>query len=470
MSTRIVRDMQWLIDENDDLAGYRKNDSTQVLIGTTLPKQAAAVVGAAGSRAARGVLARGASINRTPLKESHSTGVFTLAATGGTATETLDSASPIGQAIKLEIGAGVTQLDITVSGFSLPNFTAGVGKMVWICAFSDPRAISQIQVFYGTDSLAQSSRYDYKMANSASGFLASGPAQIDIHPDNLSATTTLDADDTVTTARLRVQRSASASSGLQIIGAGDAPSATATTMWVRGVYLPLNSDLPFVVLTLDDANKSWRSYLQSALSAHGFRATFNVYQSVVGTNDALYINESDMAALHADGHEFTSHNVTNTAYAVATAANYVGEFKTCRDWLRSLGYTERLDFHAWVQGAYNMDAAISLKQEGVRFARGVHSFNHEPMLADLVTMHTPVIGLGNAFTLAQVQTRIEAAMARAQDTVIMGHDFQVTSSDSITWSYDNMTGLLSWLSEQVAAGDIGGVGNWSDYLVYRGIA
>lgn len=46
MSTRIARDMQWLVDENDDLIGYRKNDSTQVLIGTTVPERAAAVVGA----------------------------------------------------------------------------------------------------------------------------------------------------------------------------------------------------------------------------------------------------------------------------------------------------------------------------------------------------------------------------------------------------------------------------------------
>lgn len=62
MSTRIVRDMQWLVDENDDLVGYRKNDSTQVLIPTStnvqdaqdgnaypgplLQEYAAAVVGA----------------------------------------------------------------------------------------------------------------------------------------------------------------------------------------------------------------------------------------------------------------------------------------------------------------------------------------------------------------------------------------------------------------------------------------
>jgi len=468
---RIVRDIQLLVNDDDDhLYGYRLSDGTEVRIGTSRPDNAAAVVRAAGPRSARGVVSRGASINRSALKEAHSTGTFTLAATGGTVTESLDSASPIGQAIKLEIGAGVTQLDITASGFSLPNFTAGVGKMVWLCAFSDPRAISQIQVFYGTDSLAESSRYDYKMANSASGFQASGPAQLDIHPDNLSAATSLETDDAVTTARLRVQRSVSASSGLQIIGAGDAPSATATTMWVKGVYLPLNTDLPFVVLTFDDANRSWQSFLQPLLKQYGYRATFNVYQSAVGTNDNLFINESDMVSLYADGHEFSSHNITNTAYTVATAADYIDEFKKCRDWLRSLGYTERLDFHAWVQGLYNMDAATALRAEGVRFARGVHSFNYDPMLADLVTMHTPVIGLGNLFTLAQVQARIESAMVRKQDTVIMGHDFQATSSDSTTWSFDNMTELLSWLSEQISAGTIGGAGSWGDYLVYRGIS
>lgn len=51
MSTRIVRDMQWLVDENDDLVGYRKNDSTEVQIGTgARPEGAAAVVGASGGQ------------------------------------------------------------------------------------------------------------------------------------------------------------------------------------------------------------------------------------------------------------------------------------------------------------------------------------------------------------------------------------------------------------------------------------
>lgn len=58
MSTRIARDMQWLVDENDDLIGYRKNDSTQVLIGTDARAEgAAAVVGVAGIPIARADLA-----------------------------------------------------------------------------------------------------------------------------------------------------------------------------------------------------------------------------------------------------------------------------------------------------------------------------------------------------------------------------------------------------------------------------
>lgn len=467
---RIVRDIQLLVNDDDDhLYGYRLSDGTEVRIGTSRPDNAAAVLGAAGPRSARGVVSRGQASRRIALKEARGTGVFTLSATGGVVTETFDSASPIGPAIKLDIGSGVTQLDITTSGFSLPSFTAGQGKMVWLCAFSDPRAISQIQAFYGTNSLSASLRYDYKMANSAIGFLAAGPAQIDIHPD-IAGANTLSTSDTVTTSRLRVQRSASASSGLQIIGAGAAPSATATTMWVRGVYLPANEDKPFVILTFDDANRSWQSFLQPLLAQYGFRATFNVYQSAVGTNDALFINTTDMASLYADGHEFSSHNVTNTAYTVATAADYIGEFRTCRDWLRSLGYRDRLDFHAYVQGLYNMDTAIALQQEGVRYARGVQSFNFDPMLCDQATMSMPVLGLGNTFTLAQAQSRVQSAMLRGQDTIIMGHDFASASSDTTTWSFDNMRGFIAWLADQVATGNIGGVGHWGDYLQYRGIA
>lgn len=52
---RIVRDIQLLVNDDDDhLYGYRLSDGTEVRIGTSLPDNAAAVVGAAVTRIAVG--------------------------------------------------------------------------------------------------------------------------------------------------------------------------------------------------------------------------------------------------------------------------------------------------------------------------------------------------------------------------------------------------------------------------------
>ena len=51
---RIVRDIQLLVNDNDDhLYGYRLSDGTEVRIGTSRPDNAAAVVGGGCSPAAR---------------------------------------------------------------------------------------------------------------------------------------------------------------------------------------------------------------------------------------------------------------------------------------------------------------------------------------------------------------------------------------------------------------------------------
>lgn len=402
-----------------------------------------------------------------PLREFFSLTDVTNSATGGTVTASIDTASPFGgPALKLAFGASVTQHDLTIAGHSLANFTADQGKMVWLLYFDDPRAMSQIQVFFGTDSLARACQYNYSLANN-NFHNAAGEHVIAIHPDNASTNTVLTTD-TVTTARLRFQRSASASSGLQIINAGDAPSATATNVWVKGVYIPQRT-APFLAITWDDADVSWWSRLRAILKSRGIKNTFGVNKDDVGTNAGLFVSRSQLDTLYSEGHEIASHNLTNTAITVAGIATYAQGFRTCRDWELGNGWTGRLDYHPYVQGAHYPDGCKALQNEGVKFGRTIEAANCEPLFLDRSSLMLPVLQFGSALDLAGMQTRVRQAYTRGQDCIAMGHIVADTSSSSVTIGQTILEQFLDWAIAEVGEGRLAGVGSIGQWAAYRGL-
>jgi len=411
---------------------------------------------------------------RTPqhraLREFYTTQDVTNSATGGTVTASIDTASPFGgPALKLAFGVGVTQHDLTISGMSLPNFTAGTAKIVALVYFDDARGMSQIQGFYGTTTgFSPSLQATYGIANN-NFYNASKTHVISIHPDAASVTNTLATTDTVAAVRLRFQRSASASSGNMIIGAGTAPSAYAMNCWVKGIYV-VEKRPPFVCLTFDDASASWMQYAHPALSQRGLNALFCVNKNDVDTNNSLFVTTAQLQQMYDYGHDLSSHNLTNTAFTPATITNYLDEYRQCRDWMYTNGWTRRLDYHSWVQGVHNPDICDALQNEGVRYARTVNSsMNFEQgFFQPNNFMMTSSVQFGNAITLAQAQTRVQQAITRGQDLVCMGHVIAPTSSDSVTWSDSNWTGFLDYCISLRDSGAIGGIGSLSDYLAYVG--
>lgn len=405
--------------------------------------------------------------NHRALREFYTTQDVTNAATGGTTTVTIDTAAPMGgTAMKLAFGVGVTQHDVTISGFSLPNFTSGTAKVVALMYFDDARGMSQIQGFYGTTTgFSPGLQATYNIANN-SYFNQSRLHIVDIHPDAASVTNTLATTDTVTAVRLRFQRSASASSGNMIIGGGTAPSANAVNCWIKGIYV-VERSAPFVVLTFDDASVSWMQYVRPALLKRNIRATFGVNKADVGTNNGLFVTASQLSDLYADGNDLSSHNLTNTAFTPATITNYLDEYRQCRDWMYTNGWTRRLDYHPWVQGTHNPDICDAMQNEGVRYARTVNPKNFESAGFYDGYMMMPVLQFGNAMSLAQATARVDQAITRQQDVICMGHNIALTSSDTVTWSNDNFVGFLDACIKKRDAGQIAGIGSMTDYLNYR---
>lgn len=396
------------------------------------------------------------------------TGV-TNSATGGTVTPTIDLASPFGgRAMKLAFGAAVTNHDVTISGFSLPDFKSGRAKVVILAYFEEPRAISQVQAFVGTDTgFGTNLRCDHRMANDAVHF-SHGVQQIVITPE-LFASDNMASTDDVTAVRLRFQRSGTPiADGVHNLPGDVAASAYATNVWIKGVYL-VEPTLPFVVLTFDDASRSWMTYLRPVLNSRGIKGTFGVNKTDVGTNPTLFVDEADLNTLHADGHDMASHNLANTAFTIAGYATYLSDFRTCRDWHRNAGRTGRLDYHPYVQGAYNPELSASMEAEGVKWCRCVNNRNFErPMFDFGFHGQLPSRSLGNATSLTAAKAWITEAESRQQDVVVMSHAFAATALNSVTWAISDMEAFLDFCLAEKTAGRIAGVGSLSEYIEYIG--
>lgn len=399
----------------------------------------------------------------------HSLQDVTNAATGGTVTPSIDLNSPFGgRAMKLAFGAGVTQHDVTISGFNISDFTAGRAKLVAELYFEDSRAISQIQCFAGTDTgFGTSIRCDHKIAND--GIHHSHDVQLVTLIPELATVNSLVSTSDVAALRFRFQRSATPiANGKHDLPGGVAASAYATNVWINAIYLVAETK-PFVILTFDDASTSWIDYLQPVLAARGLKGTFGVIKNDVGTNDALYINETELNSLYTYGHDVASHNLTNTAFTIATMATYLSDFRTCRDWHRNAGRDNRLDYHPYVQGAFNHELSAALANEGVRWARTVNDRNMERPLRNYgYMMQMPSRSLGNVTSQNTAQGWITQAELRQQDVVVMGHSFGLTSSDSTTWAISEMETFLDFCMAEKAAGRIAGVGSLSEYIRYIG--
>lgn len=387
--------------------------------------------------------------------------------TGGTVTASIDTASPFGgRALKLAFDGAATLNDTVISGFDLANFTAGRAKIVILAMFEEPRAVSQIQYYAGTNTGFTTSIMGYHNLANSGIHMSHGVHAITIIPETASSNN-LATTDSVTALRIRCARSATPiANGVQDLPGGVAASTYATSVWIKGVYLVAETK-PFVILTFDDAARSWTTLLQPQLASRGLKATFGINKTDVGTNDGLYINEADVNTLYAYGHDISSHNQTNTAYSIATEAAYIAEYRVCRDWHANAGRTKRLDYHPFVQGKSNPPLCAALASEGVKYARSVNDRNFERPLYDYgLHLQMPSRSLGSGTALATAQGWITQAETRQQDVVVMGHNFATAASDSVTWAISDMVTFLDFCLAEKAAGRIAGIGSLTEYEQY----
>lgn len=354
-------------------------------------------------------------------------------------------------ALKVTIPDDTGNVDLITVGLNLPNFTAGRGKLVVFVYVADELGLKQIRPYVGTSGFTRSMDYTYQLSNNIK-FRANGFHVIDIHPDK-AATNTLLTTDTIDTVRLRT--SAQAAGG---------------AFWLLGIYIPEPTPDRWLVLTCDDGELSMYTFLHFELMRRGLYASMNIAYGIVGTNDALFVNAAQIAAMYEYGHDITDHNMTNIPYPATTPPTaqpndaarltYCAKTQECRSTEIALNYIRAQGFHALVQGAHDGALLDALASYGIRLCRAANNnLNTEPFMLGRQRIVSEQ-GLGNAVSLAQAIAWLDSGIVRAQDIVCMMHNFAETATNATTWAYSDFVAFLDAALERGFR--VGSVSQWAN--------
>jgi peptidoglycan/xylan/chitin deacetylase (PgdA/CDA1 family) len=123
-----------------------------------------------------------------------------------------------------------------------------------------------------------------------------------------------------------------------------------------------------VILTMDDAVKSHRTFAAPLLKELGFRATFFVTHDWMPDREH-FMNWNDIAELHRMGFEIGNHSWTHADFSSPRhAARLAGELALVENELQRVGVPRPVSF-AYCGNSFGPEAVAELQKAGYRFAR-----------------------------------------------------------------------------------------------------
>lgn len=344
---------------------------------------------------------RGANLNR----------VFT-ANSGTASTITIDAASPFGRpAIRVAIPSGNTWTEVGFHELNVPAFNGHVAYRVWV---EDYTAISEMRAYVGNSSYALNSSHQEFIAAS-NAFLMNGERVLYVGPTRINAGGTF----------------VWGSTALQNTKLRITPVATRTSsVWIDAIEIPQPAPAMFA-LTFDDASRSWMTLLLPLLRRYGIRATFNVNTGDLGGSPALFVGAADVQQLAREGHQITSHNVSNLKYTAApysgdqTATQYMTDYTTARRALEALGLpASGFMFHSYVQGGTDGALMTEMESDGVRCARlaALPRLIHYGAGLGREIMALPTFELGTNYAASVVTQGVDSLAEYGGLMIVMGHE------------------------------------------------
>lgn len=361
------------------------------------------------------------------------------------------SGSPFGYpALKVTIPNDTGSVDVIADDLVAANWTAGRANLVVHVYVEDELGIKQIRAYIGNDtSLTRNMDRTYNLSND-NAQRANGHHIIAVNPDNVAANTMLSTDGI---GRVRLRINGQPAGGV---------------VWIEGHYAP-RQVTPWMVVTADDADVSLHSKFHRELQLRGLHATFGINWTQVGSNDALYVTQSQLQEMYDYGHDIASHNQADTPYpdelpptaqpSDADRLTYCTAYRFTRNRMRELGWTRGLGYHPFVQGSHDGALVDSLKAHGMVIGRSTGAGNTEPFRANLQSVIRQR-QLGSGFSLATAKTWIDSAVTRSQDVVLMGHILAATASSTVTWAQTDFAELLDYALHMGMR--VGSISEWAN--------
>lgn len=360
-------------------------------------------------------------------------------ANSGTVATITYATSPYGTTrCKVDMPAGNTWTEIQYHLLNEPAFDGVVLWRVWV---EDPTKVDKFSIYCGSDtSYTRLFQFTHNV-NSSNTDIYTGDTPLVASQLKCNASPTfLFGTDSLKASKIRIFPTA----------------GQPAIVWVEGLYIAKPLPRPVICLTFDDASKSWMTLLRPLLQKYNLKATFAVNWGEVGTNDALYVNSSDILSLYNEGHDIASHNVSNLKYITdQTLAQYMTDFITCRNNLSALGCNRGLNYHPYVQGGYDSALITALQGEGVDIARGVY-LNHNQVSGGYFSkwMALDERELSAAYTLATRLQDVSNCLTYGTTTLFMGHDL-VRDSATPTGVQWKVSDYDKFLAKVAAARDSG---------------
>ena len=215
---------------------------------------------------------------------------------------------------------------------------------------------------------------------------------------------------------------------------------------------------PKVLLTFDDNDISQVNAAGYA-NSKGINTTLYAIKTLATDENSGYIKTAGLKTLYDSGNDICGHHETNLTTVPLIDAT--AKMTEARDWLVASGMTRGSDHFAWPQAAENPELRQAAEEIGyVTAVKGSNTYQPTSLgIPDMFMLCRFIIA---GFTLAQIQSGIDNAIAAGKTIILIAH----TIGAGKEWSTADWQALCDYIKTKVNAGLLDAVtmSEWYDGL------
>lgn len=249
--------------------------------------------------------------------------------------------------------------------------------------------------------------------------------------------------------------------------------SAAFNMWFGGFFIPTAHRATFAVV-LDDGYDEHYSFIKGQAETYGVPVTLAIISDLIGGAGYMTTTQLKDLASNPDLFAIVNHSKGDDTFTqVGSVSTMVGNFNSCRDFIRGIGCDVYDSARHIVYPGGAHDAALKAALAGERYltARNAASTVLVPYLptyapTDPQLWSLPLVDyLDSTRSLAQVKASVDIVINYGGCGIINGHKFDAAAG-TIQWAESDLTALFAYLAAKKAQGliDLVTIPKW-----YRGL-